>query len=162
MRDFRRQLHQAIAKVSDDIERRRQFNTAIAANMELMNALSRLEGEDAPTRALKQEALEAIVLMLSPIVPHICGSLIVALRPGASPTDAAWPLVDESALLRDEIELMLQVNGKLRGKIRVAVDASSESIEQAALASPDVQKFMEGRPVRKVVVVPGRLINVVV
>ncbi len=162
LRDFRRQLHQAIAKVSDDIERRRQFNTAIAANMELMNALSRLEGEDAPTRALKQEALEAIVLMLSPIVPHICGSLIVALRPGASPTDAAWPLVDESALLRDEIELMLQVNGKLRGKIRVAVDASSESIEQAALASPDVQKFMEARPVRKVVVVPGRLINVVV
>ncbi len=162
LRDFRRQLHQAIAKVSDDIERRRQFNTAIAANMELMNALSRLEGEDAPTRALKQEALEAIVLMLSPIVPHICGSLIAALRPGANLTDAAWPLVDESALLRDEIELMLQVNGKLRGKIRVAVEASSATIEQAALASPDVQKFMEGRPVRKVVVVPGRLINVVV
>jgi leucyl-tRNA synthetase len=160
--DFRRQLHAVIAKVSDDIERRKQFNTAIAANMELMNALAKLEGEDAQTRALKQEALEAIVLMLAPIVPHICRSLIMALKPGTCLMSEAWPMVDESALVCDEIELVLQVNGKLRGKIKVAADAAQNAIEQAALASPEVQKFMDGKPARKVVVVPGRLVNVVV
>ena len=161
-RDFRRLLHTVIAKVSDDIERRRQFNTAIAANMELMNALVKLEGDDARTRALKQEALEAIVLMLAPIVPHICRSLIQALKPGACLMGMAWPTVDESALVCDEIELMLQVNGKLRGKFKVAAQAGKDAIEQAALASPEVQKFMDGKPARKVVVVPGRLVNVVV
>jgi leucyl-tRNA synthetase len=160
--DFRRLLHQTIAKVSDDIERRKQFNTAIAANMELMNALVKLDGEDAQTHALKQEALEAIVLMLAPIVPHICRTLIMALKPGACLMSMAWPRVDESALVCDEIELMLQVNGKLRGKIKVAADASKDSVERTALASPEVQKFMDGKPARKVVVVPGRLVNVVV
>jgi len=162
LRDFRRQLHTVIAKVSDDIERRKQFNTAIAANMELMNALAKLDGGGTQTRALRQEALEAIVLMLAPIVPHICRSLIQALKPGACLMSMAWPKVDETALVCDEIELMLQVNGKLRGKIKVVVDAGAEAIEQAALASPEVQKFMDGKPARKVVVVPGRLVNVVV
>jgi leucyl-tRNA synthetase len=159
--DFRRQLHQTIAKVTDDIERRKQFNTAIAAIMELMNALAKLDNDPA-TRAVKQEALEAIVLMLAPIVPHICRSLIKALKPGACLMGSPWPVVDEAALVRDEIELMLQVNGKLRGKISVAVDADKDAIEQAALTSPEVQKFMEGKPAKKVVVVPGRLVNVVV
>jgi leucyl-tRNA synthetase len=159
--DFRRQLHQTIAKVSDDIERRKQFNTAIAAIMELMNAMAKLENDPA-TRSVKQEALEAITLMLSPIVPHICRSLIMALKPGACLMSSGWPTVDAAALVRDEIELMLQVNGKLRGKITVAVDADKDAIEQTALASPDVQKFMEGKPAKKVVVVPGRLVNVVV
>jgi leucyl-tRNA synthetase len=158
--DFRRQLHQTIAKVSDDIERRKQFNTAIAAIMELMNAMAKLDAADA--RPVKQEALEAIVLMLAPIVPHICRSLIMALKPGACLMGSAWPTVDEAALVRDEIELMLQVNGKLRGKITVAVDADKDAIEQTALASPEVQKFMDGKPAKKVVVVPGRLVNVVV
>ncbi len=161
-RDFRRQLHQTIAKVSDDIERRKQFNTAIAAIMELMNALTKLEGADAATRSVKQEALEAVVLMLSPIVPHICRTLIKALKPGACMVGSPWPAADESALARDEIELMLQVNGKLRGKLRVSADAAREVIEAAALASPEVQKFMQGKPAKKVVVVPGRLVNVVV
>ncbi|HNF89925.1 MAG TPA: class I tRNA ligase family protein, partial [Thiobacillaceae bacterium] len=156
------QLHQTIAKVTDDIERRKQFNTAIAANMELMNALAKLEGDDAATRAVKQEALEAVVLMLSPIVPHICRTLIKALKPGTCMVGSPWPVADEAALVRDEIELMLQVNGKLRGKIRVAADAAKDAIEAAALASPEVQKFMEGKPAKKVVVVPGRLVNVVV
>jgi leucyl-tRNA synthetase len=160
--DFRRQLHQTIAKVSDDIERRKQFNTAIAAIMELMNAQAKLEADDAASRAVKQEALEAVVLMLAPIVPHICRTLIKALKPGACLVGSPWPVVDESALVRDEIELMLQVNGKLRGKLRVAVDAGKDAIEQAAQASPDVQRFMEGKPAKKVVVVPGRLVNVVV
>jgi leucyl-tRNA synthetase len=160
--DFRRQLHQTIAKVTDDIERRKQFNTAIAAIMELMNAMAKFEGEDSLTRSLKQEAMEAIVLMLAPIVPHICRILIKALRPGACLVGSAWPAVDETALVRNEIELMLQVNGKLRGKLKVAVDAGKEAIEAAALASPEAQKHMEGKPPKKVVVVPGRLINIVV
>ncbi len=160
--DFRRQLHQTIAKVTDDIERRRQFNTAIAAVMELMNAMAKVEGEDSLVHRVRQEALEAIVLMLAPIVPHICRELLKALRPGACLAGSVWPQVDETALLRDEIELVLQVNGKLRGKLKVAVDAGKEAIERAALDSPEALRHMEGKPARKVVVVPGRLVNIVV
>jgi leucyl-tRNA synthetase len=156
---LRRQLHQTIQKVSDDIERRKQFNTAIAAVMELMNALAKLDGDDASTRSVRQEALEAAVVMLAPIVPHIAEALHAELRPGAAMT---WPVVDESALLQDEIELMLQVNGKLRGQIRVAATAPRETIEAMALASEAAQKYLEGRPPKKVVVVPGRLVNIVV
>jgi leucyl-tRNA synthetase len=158
---LRRQLHQTIAKVTDDIERRKQFNTAIAAIMELMNALGKTDAADALGRAVKQEALEAIVLMLAPIVPHICRILIKALRPGACLVGSPWPQADETALVQDEIELMLQVNGKLRGKFKVAADAAREAIEQAALASPEAQRHLEGKAPRKVVVVPGRLVNVV-
>ncbi len=160
--DFRRLLHQTIDKVSDDIERRKQFNTAIAAIMELMNAMAKLEGDDALTRGVRQEALEAIVLMLAPIVPHICRILLKALKPGACLIASPWPTVDQAALGRNEIELMLQVNGKLRGKLKVAVDAAKDAIEQAALSSPEAQKHIEGKPVKKVVVVPGRLVNIVV
>jgi leucyl-tRNA synthetase len=158
---FRRQLHQTIAKVTDDIERRKQFNTAIAAIMELMNALTKVEDGDAQTRSVKQEALEAMVLMLAPIVPHICRVLIKALKPGACLVGSPWPTVDAAALVQNEIELMLQINGKLRGKLRVAADAGKEAIEAAALANPDAQKHMEGRPAKKIVVVPGRLVNIV-
>ncbi|MHB1062806.1 MAG: leucine--tRNA ligase, partial [Thiobacillus sp.] len=156
---LRRQLHQTIHKVSDDIERRKQFNTAIAAVMELMNALARLDGYDAVTRSVRQEALEAAVTMLAPIVPHIAEALYAELKPGAA---MAWPAVDEAALVQDEIELMLQVNGKLRGQIRVAATADKAAIETAALASEAAQKYLEGQPPKKVVVVPGRLVNIVV
>ncbi len=159
---LRRQLHQTIAKVTDDIERRKQFNTAIAAIMELMNAMAKQEGEDTLTRSVKQEAMEAIVLMLAPIVPHICRILIKALKPGACLVGSPWPEVDETALVQNEIELMLQVNGKLRGKLKVAADAGKDAIEATALASPEAQKHMEGKPAKKVVVVPGRLVNIVV
>ena len=155
---LRRQLHQTIQKVGDDIERRKQFNTAIAAVMELMNALGRLEGTDAVTRSVRQEVLEAAVTMLAPMVPHIAEALHAELRPGAA---MAWPVVDESALVQDEIELMLQVNGKLRGQIRVATTAGRTAIETIALASEAAQKYLEGRPPKKVVVVPGRLVNIV-
>jgi len=162
LKAFRRQLHQTIAKVSDDIERRRQFNTAIAAIMELMNALAKVEGEDTRTRSVRQEALEAIVLMLAPIVPHICRILIKALKPGACLVGSPWPTVDEAALIQNEIELMLQINGKLRGKLRIAASADQAVIEAAALASPEAQKHMDGKPAKKIVVVPGRLVNIVV
>jgi leucyl-tRNA synthetase len=156
---LRRQLHQTIQKVSDDIERRKQFNTAIAAVMELMNALAKLEGDDATTRSVRQEVLEAAVALLAPIVPHIAEALYAELRPGAAMT---WPVVDESALVQDEIELMLQVNGKLRGQIRVAATADKAAIEAAALTSEAAQKYLEGQPPKKVVVVPGRLVNIVI
>ena len=159
IKDLRRQLHQTIQKVGDDIERRKQFNTAIAAVMELMNALGKLDGDDAVTRSVRQEVLEAAVAMLAPIVPHVSEALYAELKPGATMT---WPTVDESALVQDEIELMLQVNGKLRGQIRVAAAADKVSIEAAALASEAAQKYLEGRPPKKVVVVPGRLVNIVV
>ena len=157
-RTLRRQLHQTIQKVGDDIERRKQFNTAIAAVMELMNALARLEGDDAIIRGVRQETLEAVAIMLAPIVPHIAEALYAELKPGGV---MAWPVVDETALVQDEIELMLQVNGKLRGQIRVAATADKAAIEAAALASEAAQKYLEGRPPKKVVVVPGRLVNIV-
>jgi leucyl-tRNA synthetase len=156
---LRRQLHQTIQKVGDDIERRKQFNTAIAAVMELMNALAKLDGDDSVTRSVRQEVLEAAVAMLAPIVPHISEALYAELRPGAA---LSWPLVDEAALVQDEIELMLQVNGKLRGQIRVAAAADKTVIEAAALASEAAQKYLDGQPPKKVVVVPGRLVNIVV
>ncbi len=156
--DLRRQLHQTIQKVGDDIERRKQFNTAIAAVMELMNALAKLEGGDATTRSVRQEVLEAAVALLAPIVPHIAEALYAELKPGATLT---WPVVDAAALVQDEIELMLQVNGKLRGAVRVAAAADKVAIEAAALASEAAQKYLEGRPPKKIVVVPGRLVNLV-
>ncbi len=158
-KSLRRQLHQTIQKVSDDIERRKQFNTAIAAVMELMNALAKLEGDNATTRSVRQEVLEAAAALLAPMVPHIAEALYAELKPGAAMT---WPTVDTAALVQDEIELMLQVNGKLRGQIRVAATADKASIEAAALASEAVQKYLDGQPPKKVVVVPGRLVNIVV
>jgi leucyl-tRNA synthetase len=158
IKDLRRQLHQTIQKVGDDIERRKQFNTAIAAVMELMNALVKLEGDDATTRGVRQEVLEAVVALLAPIVPHVAEALYAELKPGAA---LAWPVVDETALVQDEIELVLQVNGKLRGSLRVPATADKAAIEAAALASEAAQKYLEGRPPKKVVVVPGRLVNVV-
>ncbi|WP_310446087.1 leucine--tRNA ligase [Thiobacillus sp.] len=162
---LRRQLHQTIQKVSDDIERRKQFNTAIAAVMELMNALAKLEGDDAMTRSVRQEVLEAAAALLAPMVPHIAEALYAELKPGAElrPGETmTWPTVDASALVQDEIELMLQVNGKLRGQVRVAATADKAAIEAAALASEAVQKYLDGQPPKKVVVVLGRLVNIVV
>ena len=160
LKTLRRQLHQTIQKVSDDIERRKQFNTAIAAVMELMNALIKIEGSDTLTRSVRQEVLEAATRMLAPIVPHICEALYAELQPGAV-AQMIWPTVDESALAQDSIELMLQINGKLRGQIVVACTATREEIVTAALSSAAAIKYLEGRPPKKVVVVPGRLVNIV-
>ncbi len=162
LKALRRQLHATIQKVSDDYGRRQQFNTAIAAVMELMNALSKADGNDAQTRAVVQEALEAVIVLLAPIVPHVCHALWQDIRPGTQLDAMPWPTVDSEALVQDEIELMLQVNGKLRGSITVARDADKDTVEQLALANQNVQKFTDGKPVKKVVVVPGRLVNVVV
>ncbi len=160
--DLRRKLHQTMQKVADDYGRRKQFNTAIAAVMELLNAYDKTELSDTTGRALAQEVLETASLLLFPIVPHIGHALYAELKPGADAGLAAFPKADPEALKQDEIELMVQVNGKLRGSIRVPAEADKASIEAAALASEGAIKFMEGKPAKKVVVVPSRLVNIVV
>jgi len=163
LKTLRRQLHQTIEKITDDYARRHSFNTAIASVMELMNALAKIENNDPQTRALRQESLEAAVLLLSPIVPHISEALWSELKPGNSILDASWPSVDASALVQDEIELVIQVNGKLRGSITVSRTTEKAEIEKLAVIQPCVQKYLEdGATVRKIIVVPNKLINVVV
>lgn len=159
---LRRQLHQSLQKVSDDMARRHTFNTAIAANMELVNALNKFEDDSANGRAVRQEVLEAIVLMLSPIIPHAAQQLWNELGHGDDIVVASWPKIDESALQQDSIEMVVQVNGKLRGKLSVSASASKEQIEALALADENVQRFLEGKPVKKLIVVPQKLVNIVV
>ena len=159
-KDLRRKTHETIAKVSDDYGRRQTFNTAVAAVMELCNDVSRHNGDGVEDAAVVDEALTAAVLLLNPIVPHISEALYEQLT-GNSILSATWPELDEAALTRDEIEIVVQVNGKVRAKLSVAADASKESIEQAALANDNVQRFTDGVTVRKVIVVPGKLVNVV-
>lgn len=161
-RDLRRKTHQTIAKASDDIGRRYTFNTAIAATMELLNAVNRHQVESEQDRAVVREALEAVVLVLSPIVPHICHELWHVLGHSSALVDERWPAFDETALQQDKIEIIVQVNGKLRGRISVESDADTETISALALADENVQRFVAGKEVRKTIVVPGRLVNVVV
>jgi leucyl-tRNA synthetase len=159
---LRRQVHETLRKVTDDMGRRFTFNTAIAANMELLNALARFEDASPAGRAVRQEAFELVTLMLAPIVPHIAERLWQALgQPGLVAT-AGWPRYDKSALVQDALEMVVQVNGKLRGKITVPVDADQAAIQSAALADENVQRFMEGKPAKKVIVVPRKLVNIVV
>lgn len=159
--ELRRKLHQTIAKVSDDIGRRQTFNTAIAACMELLNDLGRFDDRSDLGRALSQEVLEGITLMLAPIVPHITHALWQALGHDQAVIDAPWPCVDEAALRSDTLSLVVQVNGKLRANIEVSAKASSEQIQEIALADENVQRHTQGKTVVKVIVVPGKLVNVV-
>ena len=160
-KDLRRKTHETISKVNDDFGRRNTFNTAIAAVMELLNKVGKLSDNEAQTVAVRHEALSSAVLLLSPIAPHICHSLWNLLGNNDAVADAAWPTVDESALARSSIEMVIQVNGKVRGKIQVAADASKESVETLALRDSNVQRFTEGVTIRKTIVVPGRLVNIV-
>ncbi|PTR04542.1 leucyl-tRNA synthetase [Nitrosomonas nitrosa] len=162
LKSLRCQLHQTIEKVTDDLDRRHTFNTAIAAVMELMNELTKQQTNDLATRQLMQEALENIVLLLSPIVPHICHALWRTLKPGTELLDQAWPKADPQALVQDDIELVVQVNGKLRAQIRVAREADRATIERTALSHEHIQKTIAGQAVKKIIVVPGRLVNIVV
>jgi len=160
-RALRNQVHTTIAKVSDDIGRRFTFNTAIAAVMELVNALYKWEDDSEQGRAVMQEALESMVLILSPIIPHAAHAVWQELGHSDALVDRGWPEVDEEALSVDAVDLVVQVNGKLRGKITVAADADEEAIKNAALEDPNAQRFIEDKTVRKVIVVPGRLVNIV-
>lgn len=160
-KNLRRKTHETIAKVSDDISRRLTFNTAIAAVMELLNEVSRLGGDEPQSRAVRQEALTTAVLVLSPIVPHICHSLWQALGHEEPVVDAQWPKADPEAMVRSEIQVVLQVNGKVRAKVEVPANISKDELEKLALANPNVLRFTEDATVRKVIVVPGKLVNVV-
>jgi leucyl-tRNA synthetase len=161
-REMRHLAHEALVKVTDDVGRRRKFNTAIAANMELMNALARFEDGSAAGRAVRQEALELVVLMLSPVVPHICHALWRALGHETAAIDERWPLADAEAVIQDTLEIVVQVNGKLRGRISVPASADEETVKQAALSDANVRRFVLDKPIRKVIVVKGKLVNVVV
>jgi len=161
-KNLRRQLHQALQKVTDDMGRRHTFNTAIAANMELLNALNKFEDDGENAGAVRQEALEAIVLMLAPIIPHVSQQLWQELGHLDDIVLVAWPKIDESALQQDAIEMVVQVNGKLRGKFLVATTASKVEIEAMVLADEHVQRHIEGKPVKKIIVVPQKLVNIVV
>jgi len=161
-KDLRRKIHQTIAKISDDLSRRHSFNTVVAASMELLNAINKFADDSALGRAVVREGLQAVVLMLSPMVPHICHALWRELGHESALIDQPWPEVDPDALELDLIELVVQVNGKLRARISVDADADRDVIEARALADENVQRFIAGKDVRRVIVVPGRLVNIVV
>ena len=162
LKDLRFKLHSTIAKVTDDYDRRQQFNTAIAAVMELLNQYDKTDTASDAGKAVAREVLEATVILLSPIVPHICETLWAELNTGSALWQQAWLQPDPAALVQTEIELMVQVNGKLRDKILVAADAAEDDIKAAAFASAGAIKFMEGKTPKKVIVVPKRLVNIVV
>jgi leucyl-tRNA synthetase len=163
LKALRLQLHQTIEKVGDDYGRRHSFNTAISSVMELMNALAKIEETDAVTRSVRQEVLQNVALLLSPIVPHICQALWINLCPGSHILSASWPTPDKAAMVQDSIEYVVQVNGKLRGNLNVSADAGKEAIETLTLAQDFVTKFLvDGATVRKIIVVPKKLVNVVI
>ena len=159
---LRRQLHETIQKVGDDYGRRLTFNTAIAALMELLNATAKFEPGSANERALLQEAYKAVALLINPITPHMAHALWQLLgNPETTLETLAFPKADADALLRDSVALAVQVNGKLRGTIEVALNAPKEQVEATALAEPNVRKFLEGLGIRKVIVVPNKIVNIV-
>jgi len=161
-RELRRMAHHTLQKVADDIGRRRTFNTAIAAVMELLNAIGRFDGESPQGRAVRHEALEIVTIALSPIIPHVTHTLWRELGHETALIDERWPEADAAALAQDTAEIVVQVNGKLRGRVRVPADADERKASEVALADANVQKFVSGKPVRKVIYVPGKLVNVVV
>ena len=160
--DMRRLTHLTLTRVSDDIARRKVFNTAIAAVMELLNAVSRYGESNATARAVRHEALEIAVLCLSPMVPHICHELWYALGHQSALIDEPWPHADARALVQQTVELIVQVNGKLRGRVRVAAGADAATARAAALADADVRRFVGAAAPRRVIVVADKLVNIVV
>ena len=159
-RELRRIIHKTIAKVSDDIERRQTFNTAIAAIMELTNALQKAPRDTEVDRAVIREGIESLILMLTPVTPHICHVLWQALGHN-NVHNAPWPEADTDAMIEDEKLIIVQVNGKLRAKLTVSADATQADVEKVAMAEGNVQSFVEGKTVRKVIYVPGKLLNIV-
>ena len=158
---IRRAIHLAIKQASQDVGQSHKFNTAIAQVMTLMNVLEKAPQATAQDRALLHEGLETVTLLLAPITPHICHELWQQLGHADAVIDAGWPVLDESALVQDSLQLVIQVNGKLRGQIDMPASASREEIEAAARVNENVLRFTEGLTIRKVIVVPGKLVNIV-
>ena len=159
-KDLRRKVHETIAKVSDDYGRRQTFNTAVAAVMELCNELGRHPADTEDDRTVINEGLRAVLRMLWPITPHLTESLWCDLT-GEAFTENEWPAVDDSALSRDELEIVVQVNGKVRGKITVPASADKAEIEAMAKEQDNVQRFLADAKIKKVIVVPNKLVNIV-
>ncbi|MBJ9977945.1 leucine--tRNA ligase [Pseudomonas sp. S75] len=158
---IRRAIHAAIKQAGNDVGQFHKFNTAIAQVMTLMNVLEKAPQASAQDRTLLHEGLEAVTLLLAPITPHLCHALWQALGHDQPVIDAAWPEVDEAALVQDSLTLVVQVNGKLRGQVEMPASASREDIEQAARNNENVLRFIDGLTIRKVIVVPGKLVNIV-
>lgn len=158
---IRRAIHVAIKQASTDVGLHHKFNTAIAQVMTVMNVLEKAPTATAQDRALLQEGLEAVTLLLAPITPHISHSLWQHLGHSEAVIDATWPSVDESALVQDSVTLVVQVNGKLRGQVEMPATASREEVEAAARTNENVVRFTDGLTIRKVIVVPGKLVNIV-
>jgi len=159
---LRQKTHATLQKVGDDLGRRLKLNTVVAANMELRNAVADFTDASPQGRAVAREALDALVATLSPIAPHICHELWLALGHAEPVIDARWPEADPAALQADRVTLVVQVNGKLRGRIDVPAGADNDTVAASALAEPNVQKFVAGQTIKKRVVVPGKLVNFVV
>ena len=159
---LRHAVYSTLVKVSDDMGRRFTFNNVVSANMELLNELYRFDDDSGQGRAVMQEALENVVLMLSPVVPHICHVLWHTLGKQGAVVDCHWPGVDEAALVQDSVTLVVQVKGKVRGKVDVPADASRDTIEAAVMADENVARHIGDSPVKKVIIVPGKLVNVVI
>ena len=161
-KDIRQKTHQTLNKITDDMSRRHSFNTAIAALMELSNALAKFTATDEQSMAVRKESIDIILKSLSPITPHICHYLWNALGNEAAIINEAWPKVDETALVQDEVQIVVQVNGKLRAKLMLSADMDKAQVESQALTDENVAKFTEGKNVVKVIVVPNKLVNIVV
>lgn len=161
-KNLHRRIHATLQKVSDDMERRHTFNTAIAAMMELLNDVSRFQANTSEDRALVHQALETLLKMLSPIAPHICHALWQIMGHHTALCDETWPKVDRTALIQDTIEWVIQVNGKVRGSVKMEANASEDNIRETALLQENVQRYIAGKKIRKIVIVPKKLISIVV
>ena len=159
---MRLKLHETIKKVSDDFGRRLTFNTAIAANMELLNSVGKFDDDSATGIAIRQETFESMVLMLSPIIPHLCHQLWQDLGHDSVIIDCPWPQYDEAALVQETIEMVIQVNGKLRGKMQLGADSEKAVCEALAFKNEQVRRYIDDRPIKKVIVVPNKLVNIVI
>jgi len=158
----RQKTHLALQKVGDDFGRRHSFNTAIATMMELNNAISRYSDVSEQGMAIKQESIEIMVKCLSPVIPHVCHHLWFLLGGKNAIVDSSWPVVDESALVQENVQVIAQVNGKLRAKLMVPLNSDNEAVQDLALSDEKIEKFTKGKQIIKVIVVPNKLINIVV
>ena len=161
-KQIRQKTHQTLAKITDDIKRRHSFNTAIAAMMELTNMLSKFKQTDGQSMALRLESLDIILRALSPITPHLCHHLWQQLGHQTAIINESWPEVDNKALEQDEVQIIVQVNGKLRAKLMLGADTDKAQVEVQALADENVVKFTSGKTIVKVIVVPNKLVNIVI
>ena len=159
---LRRKTHETIKKVSDDFGRRNTFNTAIAAVMELLNEIPKVDTISPQSIAVRREAISNAILMLNPIVPHICNKLWLTLGNPTSICEIDWPKVDELALLKTSSTIVIQVNGKVRGKIEVSVGSNDDTVKSQALEHGNVQKFIAGKQVKKIIIIPNKIVNIVI